>query len=195
MNFPLSLSFKLLALANQIYIRDANGNLLGYVKQKMFKLKEDINIFADEQQTQMLFNIKADRMIDWSANYSFTDSRGSYLGSIKRQGMRSIFKANYDVFDSQNNQVYKIHEENGWVKVADALFGELPLVGILSGYVFNPSYVVERMDGTPVAHLKKQPAMFEGKFILTNLSPLSTEEETRIVLGVLMMTLLERRRG
>jgi hypothetical protein len=81
MNFPLSLSFKLLALANQIYVRDANGNLLGYVKQKMFKLKEDINIFADEQQTQLLFNIKADRMIDWSANYSFTDSRGSFLGS------------------------------------------------------------------------------------------------------------------
>ncbi len=195
MNFPLSLSFKLLALANQIYVRDANGNLLGYVKQKMFKLKEDINIFADEQQTQLLFNIKADRMIDWSANYSFTDSRGNYLGSIKRQGMRSIWKANYDVFDSQNNQVYKIHEENGWVKVADALFGELPIVGILSGYVFNPSYIVERMDGTPVAHLKKQPAMFEGKFILTNLSPLSTEEETRVVLGVLMMSLLERRRG
>jgi uncharacterized protein YxjI len=195
MNFPLSLSFKLLALANQIYVRDANGNLLGYVKQKMFKLKEDINIFADEQQTQLLFNIKADRMIDWSANYSFTDSRGNYLGSIKRQGMRSIWKASYDIFDSGGNQAYRIHEENGWVKVADALFGELPVVGILSGYVFNPTYVVERMDGTPVAHLKKQPAMFEGKFLLANLSSLSTEEETRIVLGVLMMTLLERRRG
>lgn len=195
MNFPLSLSFKLLALANQIYIRDANGNLLGYVKQKMFKLKEDINIFADEQQTQMLFNIKADRMIDWSANYSFTDARGNFLGSIKRQGMRSMWKASYDVFDPAGNQVYKINEENGWVKVADALFGELPLVGILSGYVFNPAYVVTRIDGTPIAHLKKQPAMFEGKFVLANLSPLSTEEETRVLLGILMMTLLERRRG
>ena len=195
MNFPLSLTFKLLALANQIYVRDAHGNLLGYVKQKFFKLKEDINIFADEQQTQLLFNIKADRMIDWSANYSFTDSRGSYLGSIKRQGMRSIWKANYDISDSSGNLFYKIREENGWVKVADAIFGELPLVGILSGYVFNPTYIVERMDGTPVALIKKQPAMFEGKFTLTNLSPLPTEEETRIVLGVLMMTLLERRRG
>lgn len=195
MNFPVSFSFKLLALANQIYVRDANGNLLGYVKQKMFKFKEDINIFADEQQTQLLFNIKADRMIDWSANYSFTDSRGNYLGSIKRQGMRSLWKASYDIFDSSGNQAYKINEENGWVKVADALFGELPIVGILSGYVFNPSYVISRLDGTPIAHLKKEPAMFEGKFLLTNLSPLSPEEETRIVLGFLMMTLLERRRG
>jgi uncharacterized protein YxjI len=176
-------------------VRDANGNLLGYVKQKMFKLKEDIQIFADEQQTQMLFNIKADRMIDWSANYSFTDNRGNHLGSIKRQGMRSIWKANYDVFDSRGAQVYKIHEENGWVKVADALFGELPLIGMASGYLFNPSYLIERTDGTPVAHLKKEPAFFEGKFVLANLSSLSTEEETRIVLSVLMMTLLERRRG
>jgi uncharacterized protein YxjI len=195
MNYPLSLSFKLLALASQIYIRDANGNLLGYVKQKMFKLKEDINIFADEKQTQLLFNIKADKMIDWSANYSFTDARGNYLGSIKRQGMRSIWKASYDIFDARGSQVMKIHEENGWIKVADALFGELPLVGILSGYVFNPVYVIERTDSTPIARLKKQPALLEGKFILENQAQLSSEEETRTLLGVLMMTLLERRRG
>ena len=48
MNYPIELSFKLLAIASQIYIRDANGQLTGYVKQKLFKLKEDINIFADE---------------------------------------------------------------------------------------------------------------------------------------------------
>ena len=195
MNFPLSLSFKIFALASQIYIRDANGNLLGYVKQKMFKLKDDINIFADEQQTQLLFNIKADRMIDWSANFTFTDSRGNNLGSIKRQGMRSLWKASYDIFDANGTQVYKINEENGWVKVADALFGELPLVGIMSGYVFNPSYLVTRTNGSPVAQLKKQPAMLEGKFSLANLSQISAEEETRILLAVLMMTLLERRRG
>jgi uncharacterized protein YxjI len=195
MNYPLSLSFKLLALANQIYIRDANNNLLGYVKQKMFKLKDDINIFADEQQTQLLFNIKADRMIDWSANFNFTDARGNHLGSIKRQGMRSIWKASYDIFDARGAQVMKINEENGWIKVGDALFGELPLVGILSGYVFNPSYIISRIDGSPVAKLKKQPAFLEGRFQLENQSQLSSEDETRALLSVLMMTLLERRRG
>jgi uncharacterized protein YxjI len=195
MNFPLSFSFKLLALASQIYVRDANGNLLGYVKQKLFKLKDDINIFADEKQTELLFNIKADKMIDWSANFSFTDARGNYLGSIKRQGMRSIWKASYDIFDSSGNQVYKITEENGWIKVGDALFGELPLVGILSGYVFNPTYILTRMDGNLVARLKKQPAMFEGKFLLENQTQINADEETRILLGFLMMTLLERRRG
>ena len=195
MNYPLDLSFKLLALASQIYIRDANGNLFGYVKQKLFKLKEDINIFADESQTRQLYNIKADRVIDFSAKYNFTDSSGRFLGAIKRQGMRSLWKANYDILDAQGNQVLKIREENGWIKVVDSLVGEIPVVGMFTGYLFNPAYLIERMDGSPVMRLVKQPAFFEGKFQLSPQTQASQEEETLSLLGALTMTLLERARG
>lgn len=195
MNYPVTLTFKLLALASQIYVRDANGNLMGYVKQKLLKLKEDINVFADENQTRILFNIKADRVIDFSANYNFTDGNGNFLGSIKRQGMRSIWRSHYLIFNSQNQQVMEIREENGWVKVMDAVVGELPIVGMFTGYFFNPSYVVTKSDNTPVARLQKQPAMFEGKFALSNQAQISANEENLVLLGVLTMTLLERARG
>jgi uncharacterized protein YxjI len=195
MNYPLSLSFKKLALASQIYIRDSQGNLTGYVKQKLLKLKEDINVYADEQQTRHLFNIKADRILDFSAKYNFTDSGGNYIGAIKRQGMRSIWKANYEVSDGSNNQVFQIHEENAWVKVLDALVGEIPVVGMFTGYLFNPAYIISRTDGTPVARLGKQPAFFESKFVLESKAQLSEDEEARVLLSVLTMTLLERGRG
>ncbi|MCU1288373.1 MAG: hypothetical protein JWN60_602 [Acidobacteria bacterium] len=195
MNYPLSLSFKLLALASQIYIRDANGNLLGYVKQKLLKLKEDINVYADEQQTQHLFNIKADRVLDFSAKYNFTDSRGNYIGAIKRQGMRSIWKANYEVFDGGDNQILQIREESAWVKVLDGLVGEIPIVGMFTGYLFNPAYVISTMDGNPVARLQKQPAFFESKFELEQKNQMSDEQQERVLLSVLTMTLLERSRG
>lgn len=195
MNYPLSFSFKLLALASQIYIRDANGNLLGYVKQKLLKLKEDINVFADEQQTQHLYNIKADRVIDFSANYNFTDSQGNRLGAIKRQGMRSIWKANYQITDANGNLAFNINEENGWVKVIDAFAGEVPVLGMFTGYLFNPAYLISRPDSSQVARLAKQPAFFEGKFELEKQAQLANDDETRLLLGVLTMTLLERARG
>lgn len=195
MNYPLELSFKLLAIASQIYIRDANGQLLGYVKQKLFKLKEDINIFADESQTQHLYNIKADRVIDFSAKYNFTDAAGNQLGSIKRQGMRSIWRANYEIHDQTSNGVMKINEENGWIKVVDSLVGEIPIVGMFTGYFFNPSYIISQIDGTPIARLQKQPAFFEGKFQLSLLTQLSEIDEVRVLLSALSMTLLERSRG
>ncbi len=195
MNYPLQLSFKLLAIASQIYVRDANGQLLGYVKQKLFKFKEDINVFADEGQTQHLYNIKADRVIDFSAKYNFTASNGQPIGSIKRKGMRSILKANYEVYDERDQQVYFIHEENAWIKVVDSLLGEIPVLGMFTGYLFNPAYIVERMDGSPVARLAKQPAFFEGVFQLEPKSQIAPEEEARVLLAVLTMTLLERARG
>ena len=195
MNYPLNLSFKLLALASQIYIRDANGQLIGYVKQKLLKLKEDINVFADEQQTQHLYNIKADRIIDFSAKYNFTDAQARSLGSIRRKGMRSIFKAHYLIFDENENQTMEIHEENGWIKVVDALLGEIPILGMFTGYFFNPSYIVSRMDSTQVARLKKQPAFFEGVFALEALTQMNDEDEAKVFLSVLTMTLLERNRG
>lgn len=195
MNYPLSFTFKLLALASQIYVRDAAGNQIGYVKQKLLKLKEDINVFADESQTKILFNIKADRVIDFSARYNFTDALGNNLGSIKRQGMRSIWKASYEISDGSGNHVMNINEENGWVKVLDSLVGELPIVGMFTGYFLNPSYILKRADGTPLARLTKEAAFFEGKFKMDQLAQVSPEEETRTILSFLMMTLLERIRG
>ncbi|MCY7345980.1 MAG: hypothetical protein LH614_07125 [Pyrinomonadaceae bacterium] len=195
MNYPITLTFKLLALASQIYVRDANGNLLGYVKQKLLKLKEDINVFADENQTQLLFNIKADRVIDFSAQYNFTDSGGRFLGSIKRQGMRSLWKTHYQISDADNRQILEIREENAWVKVIDSLIGEIPVVGMFTGYMFNPAYIVSRSDNTPVVRLQKQPAFFESKFEVSTQAQLLQSEESLVLLGVLTMTLLERARG
>lgn len=195
MNYPINLTFKLLALASQIYVNDASGALLGYVKQKMFKLKEDINIFTDESQTNVLYNIKADRVLDFSARYTFRDGAGNVIGSIKRQGMRSIWKANYEVADAHDQLVCSIHEENAWIKVVDALVGEIPILGMFTGYIFNPAYIMQRNDGTPIARLAKQPAFFEGKFQIEPKGQIASEEEPRILLSFLTMTLLERRRG
>jgi len=195
MNYPIELTFKILAFASQIYIRDANGNLIGYVKQKLFKLKEDINVFADESQTKLLFNIKADRVIDFSARYNFTSGSGQFIGSIKRQGMRSIWKANYEISDANNQQVLQINEENPWTKVFDGLVGEVPVVGMFTGYLFNPAYLLSQMNGSPVIRLQKQPAFFESKFLLTPQAQLSDSQESLVLLSSLMLTLMERRRG
>lgn len=195
MNYPLSLSFKLLAIANQIYVRDASGALVFYVKQKAFKLKEAITVFADEGQTQPYFTINADRIIDFSARYHFADMSGRPLGSIKRQGMRSLWKASYEIMEGENVAL-RINEENGWVKVLDAMLSEVPVVGMFTGYFFNPSYLVTRPDGTPVFRLKKEPAFFEGKFAIEHIGQLhNQDDEFRAVLGMMMMILLERSRG
>jgi uncharacterized protein YxjI len=195
MNYPLQLSFKIMAIAKQLSIRDAAGTLIFYVKQKAFKLKDAVTIFADAEQQQPLYYINANKILDFSATYQFTDRAGALLGSIRRKGARSIWRASYDIYDEHNNHVMSIKEENPWSKVFDGLLSEVPLVGMFTGFFFHPSYLVYRPDNSPVMRLKKQRAFFEGKFALDKLAELPPIDETRTLLALTMMLLLERMRG
>jgi uncharacterized protein YxjI len=194
--YPLQLTFKLWALAPQINLTDQQGNSLFYVRQQLFRLKEVINIFTNEQRTQELYTIRADRVIDFSARYNFADANGQALGSVKRRGMRSLWKAHYEVYPAQGDQlIFNIQEQNPWVKVMDALFAEIPIVGMFTGLVFNPIYEVTRPDGTLVMRLEKIPTFFSRQFTIKQLNQLQGQEEAQVLMSLLMLLLLERSRG
>jgi hypothetical protein len=193
-NYPLQLSFKILAIARQLSVTDATGRLVFYVKQKAFKLKESVTVFADLEQTIPLYTINADRVLDFSASYHFADRYGTPIGSVRRQGMRSLWKAHYEIVDDDAPGL-TIQEANPWIKVLDGLFGEIPIIGMFTGYFFHPAYVVVRQDQTVVMRLEKQPAFLEGKYSIDKFAPLSEREEIRVLLSLLMVVLLERSRG
>ena len=195
MDFPLQLKFKKIALSPQISVTDATGRLLFYVKQKAFKLKEAVTVYADAEQTQPLYTINADRVLDFSARYHINETSGFSLGTLQRQGRRSLWSAHYEVMRG-GGPVMQIREENPWVKVGDALFSDLPGIGIFSGYVFNPAYLVTRADnGAPLMRVKKEKAFLEGSYSITRTGELSENDDKLAVLSVLMMVLLERHRG
>jgi len=195
LSYPLQLSFKIVAIAPQISVVDATGTLLLYVKQKLFKLREAVTVFADREQQRPLYTIGADRVIDFSARYHVATAAGEPVGVVQRQGMRSLWKAHYEV-ERAGVPVLALREENPWVKVADGLFGEIPLLGVLSGYLFHPAYLVTRTaDGAPLLRARKRPAMFEGRYEITRLGELSDAEQELGLLAVLMLLLLERERG
>jgi uncharacterized protein YxjI len=194
MSYPLTLSFKIVALAPQLSVTDANGNLLAYIKQKLFKLREDVTVFEDVQQTRPAFNMKADKIIDFSPRYTFIDQLGQTVGSVKRQGRKSLWKAHYDVYEGENIEML-IREEKPWVKVWDGLLSEVPILGILSGYMFHPAYSVSSPDGQVILRMVKQSALFEGKFKIEKPGQLSADDEKRAFLSLMMMVLLERARG
>ena len=196
MNYPLNLSFKIVAVAPQIFVKDAQGGSICYVKQKLFKFKEDIQVFYDKSKSRQIASIKANKVLDWSARYFFTDNEGNDVGSVGRQGIRSIWRARYDVFNPGDEVAdFKVQEENPWTKVMDGVLGGIPVLGMFSGYFFHPSYVATRADGTPVMRVKKQAAFFEGKFTIEKLADLSPQEEVNLIYSFLMLLLLERSRG
>ena len=195
LQYPLFLKFKLTTLSSDFTITDSNENSLAYVRQKMFRLKEDVVVFNNESKSQENFRIRANQWIDFNASYAITDSFGKNLGKIPRKGMRSIWKATYNIFDQNDTQKYKVQEENAWVKVLDGMVGEIPIIGMFTGYFLNPSYIVHDNNGKEIYRLKKMPSFFGRKFQLDQINDIPDHEETLVVLSLMMMVLLERAKG
>ncbi len=195
MQFPLQLTFKVTTLSNDFVATDATGNTIAYVRQKMLRLLEEVQVFNNESRSELNYTIRANRWLDFNSTYTFTNRIGYEVGRIVRKGWASLWKAHYEIFDEKQQSDLIIREENPWAKVFDNMLGEIPLLGILSGYLFHPTYIVTRPNGTEVVRLTKQPSFWGRKFTVDKLSNFESGEEERIVLGLMMMILLERQRG
>lgn len=194
--YPLQLSFKLIALTTQVTVRDAVGRVVVHTNQKFFKFKEHVEVFADQSREVKLAEIKANKVIDWSARYNATDAMGRAIGSVGRKGWRSIWKAHYEVFNPGDNiPDFSISEENPGAKFMDGLLGGIPVLGMFSGYFFHPRYLAVKGDRRPVMRLTKMAAFFEGKFQIDKLDDMTAREELNLILSFFMLVMLERQRG
>jgi len=193
-HYPLDLKFKVTTLANDFVVTDAHNKTVSYVRQKMFKFVDVIDIYSDETKSAQTHTIKANKWIDFSAAYSITNHKNENLGRVARKGWASIWKSKYEIYDAQDQYLYVIRERNAWVKVWDNFFGELPLIGVLSGYIFNPKYDVKDNNNKVLYTLIKKPSFFGRKFQLVKTTTDAVPEEL-VILSLKMMLILERRRG
>lgn len=193
--YPVNFKFNIGTFSNDFVATDAGGKTLAYVRQKMFKLKEDILIYSNQNKTQIDYRIRADKWIDFSAAYSIKNANGIEIGKVARKGWKSIWKTEYELIDQNQKLQYHIREDNAWVKVYDSLLGQVPVLGALTGYFFNPSYSVLDLNKKAIIRLKKEASFFGRKFQITKLSTIDLDDEERIILGLMMMILLERQKG
>lgn len=196
MLFPLDIRFKLIAIAPQIFVRDSNGTVIAYVRQKLLKLKEDVIVYEDSERTRPLYRIRADRIIDIGARYTITDAASEIpIGSVRQRGLRSFWRAEYEI-ERDGQPAFTVREESVWVRVLDSAFGQIPILGALTGYVFHAAFritnVATRQD---VLRLVKRPALLEGRFQLEALGAMSSDEERLLLLSCMMILLLERQRS
>ena len=92
----------------------SDGSLAFFVKQKAFKLKEEITVFADEGQKEAMLTIKARSVMDVSAIYDITDVKtGDRIGSMKRKGLKSILRDEWSILSLDEQEVGVVKEDSG----------------------------------------------------------------------------------
>ena len=115
------------ALTGRFRIYNQQEQLLFYSEQKMFKLREDIRVFNDEEKSQELLIIQARNIIDFSAAYDVVDAPyGQKVGTLRRMGLRSMLRDEWEVLDAQDQVVGRLFEDSpGLAMLRRLLLGSL----------------------------------------------------------------------
>jgi len=138
---------QVLALAGTFRYYDPAGNMVMYSQQKMFKLREDIRVFADEARSQEVLQIKARQIVDFSASYDVIDSAyNQKVGVLRRKGMRSILRDEWEVLDANDQPIGMLFEDS---------MGLAMLRRLLLGTLLPQNYDIT-LRGQRVADLKQR---------------------------------------
>jgi uncharacterized protein YxjI len=177
---------KVLTIGNKYWIEDHSGRVLGFSKQKLLKLKEDIRIYTDESMDNELFRIQQQQIMDiWGTFAVIDSSTNAVLGYIKRKALISAFAWDeWDVFDANNRLIGGIHESEGR--------------GIARKYVPGGALIPEKMTlklgDVTIATINQKFKIIGDiwELVCVNVPP---QFDRRVLLGgLLLMAMVERAR-
>lgn len=116
-----------IALTGRFRFYDPSGRMVLFSEQKMFKLREDIRVYADENKSQEVLSIKARQIMDFSAAYDVVDTAmNQKAGALRRRGLQSILRDEWEVLDANDNVVGKLFEDSvGLALLRRLLLGSL----------------------------------------------------------------------
>lgn len=160
----------------KFHIYDAEGNLIGFSKQKAFKLKEDIRIYSDESMTEELLWIQARNIIDFSAAYDVIDVPAqTKLGALRRRGFKSILRDAWELLDATDQLIGKIEEDSMGMAILRRFINLIPqsFHATVDGRVvaqyrqnFNPFVLKLRVSIAPDCPLDRKLLLAAGVLLV-----------------------------
>jgi hypothetical protein len=151
-----------------------DGQLIMYIQHPLFKLREELMVYADEAKTRPLLRIKSRQVIAINFSYEISDAQtGQLLGSVQNKGLRSLVRDKFILLDPAGVEIGYAEEQG-----ASLLRRLFPL--LLSKHAIF-------VAGECVAYMKQRFRWFTKEFAVTA-QPSSLDR--RFVLAVALLALL-----
>jgi len=129
------------------------GGPIAFVRQKRMAIKEDIRFFADEQETEELFRIKARSMFDiGGARYNVTEPDGAPIGVLEHAFRKSLLRSTWKVTDADGGEVVTAQERSLPMALARRLVDFVPY----GEWVPIPYNFDLLMDGRLIGHMNRK---------------------------------------
>jgi uncharacterized protein YxjI len=128
------------------------GGPVAFVRQKRMALKEDIRFYADEDESQELFRIKARQIIEVGGRYDVSVGE-ERIGVLEKVFGKSLLRSTWRILDANEQEVATAHERSYPMAILRRAIDFVPDVGGLIPIPYNFDFLV---DGAVVGRMDRK---------------------------------------
>ncbi len=155
------------------------GTPLAFVRQKRLAIKEDIRFFADEDERDELFRLKARGLMEFRGRYDVFGHDGTRLGVLEKVFGKSLLRSTWRVLDPEEQEIAWAHERSVPVALLRRVIDAVPY-GDFIPIVFH---FTVHMDGREVGDLRR-PIGLRDRYILTLAGDSERKIDRRVVVAL-----------
>jgi uncharacterized protein YxjI len=119
------------------------GPPVAYVRQKKLAIREDIRFYADEQETEELFRIKARSILDLGGSRYDVNADEQQIGALEHQFRASLIRSTWRVRDAAGHEVAVARERSLPLAIARRVIDFVPDVGGLIPIPYNFDLLID----------------------------------------------------
>lgn len=139
------------------------GGPVAYVRQKKLAIKERVNFFADEGETQELFHIQARTWLDTGGSrYDVVDPQEGTLGTLHHVLRKSLLRTTWHIANAEGEEVAVARERS---QAAAILRRAIDLVPDYGGLIPIP-YNFDILVGGKVAGSLNRKFQLRDRYVL-----------------------------
>lgn len=124
---------KITAFVNKYQVFDISDGksdeLVAFAQQKRLNLKEKILFYDSEDKSNLIFTLRAEKVLDVHGKYFVEDPYGELIGSFSKDFKKSLTNSTWHLFDSRDNEVLVVFESSSAVAAFRRFASFIPLIG------------------------------------------------------------------
>lgn len=163
---------------------DSPGQVFCFVRQKMFKFKEDVRFFTDDSMRTEVMRIKARQRFDPQATYDVTTPDGTVVGRFQKVFGRSLFRSTYRLFDATGEEVALATEQNRTVAFFRRLVGFIPYIEQVANWLPIPYHFVFLRGDEVLGHHRRQPWKLRDTYTIDLTADRERTLDRRLILAL-----------
>ena len=183
----LKVQQKLTVFTNIYQIFDASESiesekLIAYAEQAKMKIKEKISFYSDASKSNLLFTLRAEKVIDVHGSYFIEDSVGVLIGSIRKDFKQSLLKSSWIVSDAAGVEILRFAEDNQLIAILRRVADLIPVGDLIKFFPYHFA-VTDIGSGNQVGRYEKV-SVIRDRYILHLDESASSSVDQRLLIGM-----------